>query len=1806
MSKEYIIPKVRVLTSSIDQPLTEALTNFLQHPTKCVLLIQGLSRMGKSASLSYIKGYTAQHNILTHLILLSLYTEDDFHSEIKDPIIKLLHHKKWPKDSQQIRVLLLDGQDELKNRKGLFNIYQNNQLQCWKNLKVIITCRQEILPANYRHFFKPNKEVFVEWELLPLNSEQQRSYIAQLLEKYHDKNQYINLNLELYMHILSKLPINLTGNPLLLRFCLKGILSLLTQVKKKTILDLNLDISSGDMFSHESSSAGSSSSSLTCIHLKASLENEWKYVEILNPYLLKGFTLGKASTQGDCFFDSLAQSLNFINSVNTITDKYLRIICHDYYGNNKLTVDKLNSNDSNSTYENEDYNRIQYTAKECQEQFNGKSPIWGRPAVEGIILCNQLNLQGFCIVEILENPETKQSILSFYWVNNKSYSSIDEQKGRECFQNPQIPILIVEQNSLHFVPVIKDISTPILLKNSQNPSSSKVSSIPSSPVLINRHSLRPLSLQFTRYQIFTAAIKQQFSNVGSYNLSYVQEMALHMWVNRGKIFHSKNWTLDLFPQTSALLPLINEAEKKRILLHSHRQCLIITQSSTTHKAYQFKHTSIQEYLAASWLLNYLKPENLNFILLNNLLINYKITPGVLLSDKGILKFLLEELNTPQGEILKVVLNKIVLASRQNKNLSPLSAFAITLLNSAGKIFSHLDYQRINIAGAILHNSCCYHTLFQHCDLSQVDFQGADLTLANFQGSQMREINFGQYPTYQTAKQGIYQFSRDVNQLLIGSWDGEINIFSLITNQVEKTYQPDKDASKITNLWWENNLHFIFSQHENGRTYLIEQKTDKIIPFDFYSFRSLNTLAFAINKHKKLIIVGYDEDYIKLFQYEDGCFKSHSSVKALFPIDCIVLNNDSHLIAGNSSGDIALYHFVKKNWLLVRKFNLQDSYLGQMLFIAEENAFITCGGSLIKLWDANTGEFIKAYAESSASQKYALHYDYPYIAAGDDLGNIYIWHINSIEPFRQIVLSNNTISALQILTKDNLIVGIDENGKITKHSFSKEFITLEKTSVNYCKGEIKIGLSSNEKYMISARTDNLYLQDLNSWQLLKKISLDNLKINHTMINSDGTIILASGHYVNPLSNYIYCLAIFDNGREYWLKNKNEITAIFITPNNRFVIFGDEQGNVIAWNLEQEKIMWVTALRSQSHITKIIEYLKEDSVVVLTNLSPNSVINFLNINNGRSQECYDVIDRAHCVLISESGKYLVASYAGCLYLWNRTVPLKPMIKFTIYKDNLDDIAINQDATIIAGTCAAKSSILIWRREGETLQLHGKIIHPDKPCQVFLFEDTTSLKLISRSKTGSVRHWLANKSIIPFQFNLINENGHYQLSLRNAKVDGTQELSRDNLYLLHQSKVQGYPYVNSDLYHSQLIPDPNRVFFITDWQPLFIGKENNYQLLHSPQFKAFKILLSIEYENKSKKAFTLSHILSQALIKGFQTIKKINYLDLSDNGLEDIHMELLASALLGKVGFEQMPLYHCNVLILSNNQIGKNGLKTLLEALVTKPSIRQLQLNHNYIDCSFNYLKDQVSHQVQQADLINLGLKYNFIPKGTLIEKNNMRVYSVKGESDNKFFKNPLRTQTKVTFFKPPIALSNYNVDLKVSTPPLLMQVFSLLTSIDKDSPHKKFNIDHGIIGLFVKKTRSNEAVEHAYLFVEGISKFGQRFLICGNLSSKSSGIMDIEIAQWTPQDFLKFASLNENVLFKTSLFTRREIKQTIIAMSQFQNKQSSAKLLNTASESQSCLMWIMEILKEARIEEEIFSWRSEAADREQGQEPGCNIC
>ncbi len=123
-------------------------------------------------------------------------------------------------------VFILDGYDELEDRQRAF--YKDNQLDDWKEAKIIISSRPEYLGSNYQYKFHPSGErtALQEYQLAPFSGESIEEYVDQY-KKAHSEGPW---SAEQYKEALKQLDVkDLVGNP----FLLKITLSVLPELSEK-------------------------------------------------------------------------------------------------------------------------------------------------------------------------------------------------------------------------------------------------------------------------------------------------------------------------------------------------------------------------------------------------------------------------------------------------------------------------------------------------------------------------------------------------------------------------------------------------------------------------------------------------------------------------------------------------------------------------------------------------------------------------------------------------------------------------------------------------------------------------------------------------------------------------------------------------------------------------------------------------------------------------------------------------------------------------------------------------------------------------------------------------------------------------------------------------------------------------------------------------------------------------------------------------------------------------------------------------------------------------------------------------------------------------------------------------------------------------------------------------------------------------------------------------------------------------------------------------------------------------------------
>lgn len=161
--------------------------------------------------------------------------------------------------------------------------------------------------------------------------------------------------------------------------------------------------------------------------------------------LPKECRVGKAVDNGGCFFDAFAQTLNAISNTAKYNEKLLRELCHQYNFKNKEKIDKWNLNDKGGFVEGDEYaySFIQYTQTELDESFNRRLAIWGRSNIEGVILCEQLDLKLYIGELHSDFDSPNKFILNYEEITKEGVKSMGADNSQLNFYST--PCLIVSE-----------------------------------------------------------------------------------------------------------------------------------------------------------------------------------------------------------------------------------------------------------------------------------------------------------------------------------------------------------------------------------------------------------------------------------------------------------------------------------------------------------------------------------------------------------------------------------------------------------------------------------------------------------------------------------------------------------------------------------------------------------------------------------------------------------------------------------------------------------------------------------------------------------------------------------------------------------------------------------------------------------------------------------------------------------------------------------------------------------------------------------------------------------------------------------------------------------------------------------------------------------------------------------------------------------------------------------------------------------------------------------------------------------------
>lgn len=287
---------------------------------------------------------------------------------------------------------------------------------------------------------------------------------------------------------------------------------------------------------------------------------------------------------------------------------------------------------------------------------------------------------------------------------------------------------------------------------------------------------------------------------------------------------------------------------------------------------------------------------------------------------------------------------------------------------------------------------------------------------------------------------------------------------------------------------------------------------------------------------------------------------------------------------------------------------------------------------------------------------------------------------------------------------------------------------------------------------------------------------------------------------------------------------------------------------------------------------------------------------------------------------------------------------------------------------------------------------------------------------------------------------------------------------------------------------------------------------------------------------------------------------------------------------------------ILRLSHNHLTQKSLLKLLSCLTSVfPKLKQLLLDNNWITFDATIADLLVKPALNRASIQNIDLSMNYIARGVILDgihangKTQIMLYGYKTwcgdrlpdyaiEERRKKPNDPTERIPKETckqlFFQ----------DSKVNSI-YLASVSSCL------APHTEFTItpNQGVVGLFANKPFRKQSIfssargEHAFLILEGMHKFNQRYLIRADLFADKANKIFIQICYLTPEELYQCTKELSVVNCKIVQVQQETLKCLRNEITAFRDKQDAYSYSATPRRNNqySCISWAVEMLEKVGI-------------------------
>ncbi len=333
-------------------------------------------------------------------------------------------------------------------------------------------------------------------------------------------------------------------------------------------------------------------------------------------------------------------------------------------------------------------------------------------------------------------------------------------------------------------------------------------------------------------------------------------------------------------------------------------------------------------------------------------------------------------NTPYKPLIKRKNNDFYLNNifKGEKNISIAAANAMSILNTAGVLFSGVDLSYLNVAIKV-------NDEWKGPNISGGMFEGTDFTEADLRGALLFWVFFG--------KANFTNTKLDSTDL----------------GFAKKTFK--RHTSSVNSVSFSKDGKYIASGSNDYTVKLWDVSTGKLVK-KFKGHTGWVT-SVSFSNDGKYIASGSGDQTVKLWDVSTGKllkeFKGHSS-----SVTSVSFSNDGKFIASGS------YDYTVKIWefsteKLLKEFKGHTNYVNSVSF-SNDGKFIASGSDdkTVKLWEVSTGKLLKEFkGHSDDVTSVSFSNDGKFIASGSNDRSVCCWRVkDGIMMWRQSLTQGSNI------------------------------------------------------------------------------------------------------------------------------------------------------------------------------------------------------------------------------------------------------------------------------------------------------------------------------------------------------------------------------------------------------------------------------------------------------------------------------------------------------------------------------------------------------------------------------------------------------------------------------------------------------------------------------------------------------------------------------------------------------------------------------------------------------------------------------